>query len=131
MSERFVVVDVARQLNQEEIWIDREGVTHRLVDMPPSYRANVLGFLRRNAQRLQNITAWRILSTFPADGDMSDGVASAFDACMSEMHRPHEAWIEDQPLVRALREMRTTPSWRLKIHNRVWRLLHPNWTPNR
>lgn len=42
-------------LDQDRIWIDKDGVRHRLDTMDPDHRANLIPFLRGNVRTLYSI----------------------------------------------------------------------------
>lgn len=51
-------------LNQTEIWVDRQGVEHRVDDMSVRYKANVIGFLERRASHMvARVLVDRLLQT--------------------------------------------------------------------
>lgn len=78
---------VAALLNQSEVWVNAEGI-HRLDDMDPDHRANLIPFLRGNARTLYGRTL--------ADPDYGPALVSAAEA---------EEWMEQTPLMRRLVEL--------------------------
>jgi hypothetical protein len=54
---------IAAALDQDEVWVNAEGV-HRLEEMDPDHRSNLIPFLRRSAVAL---AAWCDLELSPAE----------------------------------------------------------------
>ncbi len=95
----------SQTLDQAEVWIDKEGVSHRIEDMPGRYALNVYDWLRARHQGI----AWRYASSLWTVR-LPDPDTAAFDdvsdAIEREQHRISEdslAWLLDKPLLRALR----------------------------
>lgn len=88
-------------LNQDCVWVDRHGEEHLLDEMEPSYRANLIPFLRGNVCTLYRL-CHRGVSEL--DGSLSP------QAC--------EEWLVHTPLMRRLLELvRQMPfEERQKIH---------------
>lgn len=93
-------------LYQDRVWVDGQGVTHRLDEMDRHHRANLIPFLRGNANALQRAAEanyWA--SALAMVDDPSDGVADAMDAIEAEFLMPAEDWLESIPLMRRLVEL--------------------------
>jgi hypothetical protein len=116
MAQRFVagapLVPVERSpgrlyydiLDQDEIWRDANGVVHQLVDMAPSYRANVIGFLKRRAEEL--LEGWVRLHYLSGAGPQGELAQDAFDAELTGHAKAQpQDWLEQRPLVRRLRSL--------------------------
>lgn len=78
-------------LDQDEVWVDGAGQSHRLEEMDRHHRANLIPFLRRSAVTLY-IDALRRGVTF-AGHDDREGQSIA------------ESWLEQTPLMRRLVEL--------------------------
>jgi hypothetical protein len=89
-------------LDQEEIWVDGQGVEHQITDMEPRYCANVVRFLLRQAEAIALAEDMAFLSV-----PMPDVDTVAFDSVMFDPDDPHktknpQAWLMDHPLLHAL-----------------------------
>lgn len=85
--------NIIETLQQTEMWYAQDGMPYRLVDMEPSHRFNVLGFLKRRAQNLVGHRNWQDLqSLFGAPDEV-------FDAWMHQIEEPADRWLARQPLV--------------------------------
>lgn len=88
-------------LRQDGVWMDRDGVVHRVEEMSRRYCAVVVRFLERRAALLHDgeCAEWAFLPE-------PNGEQASFDF-HDETDRLHAmdaaAWLDDQPLVRALR----------------------------
>ena len=103
MEETKITLDI---IEQDEIWITRDGRVLRLEDMEPSHRRNTLRMLERRADSY-NILAFRRYFMFPLGGGPSGDMANdAFDQAMDEFIEEHPRdWLSKQPLVRRLRAL--------------------------
>lgn len=82
-------------LHQTEIWIDVAGNRFELATMDRHHRANLIPFLRGNAQTLQRAAAfrhWRSPVAAQHGGD-------------AQFAMPAEDWLEQTPLMRRLVEL--------------------------
>lgn len=91
----------AEILNQDKVWVDRNGMVYQLETMDPHYRSNLIPFLRGNARRLQEIAEDHFYEITLGMGD-SDGVANALASMEASFEAPAEAWLERTPLMRKL-----------------------------
>lgn len=87
MSERAGV-----SVWQDEEWCDIDGQYHRIIDMEPRYRDNVVAFL------------WRQMPVLRLRVEMAD-LMSPFrpDDLDTWSNDPDEEWFDSLPLVEALR----------------------------
>lgn len=117
-------------LDQSEYWVDAHGVRQQLDDMSPSYRANLLNFIRRRAQHFQS-QGWLEYLSAGWPEDPSDGVWSAMVTAEAELDGTPTEWIERTPLVCRLVELERVGPVRLRVHNRLYGLTHPGWRARR
>lgn len=110
-------------LDQDEVWVHGE----RLETMDRHHRANLIPFLRRNAEALQRAAEqdyYRSLLFLATDP--SDGVADAQHAIEAEFEMPAEDWLERRPLMRRLVELeagRPIEQRRLtQLRNRIYEI---------
>ena len=91
-------------LDQDQWWRTRDGATMRLEDMEPEHRANLIKLLRRRAVSYHDAAAFRLACW--ADGEHGDAAHDALESAMreAEQERPTR-WLEEQPLMRRLRQL--------------------------
>lgn len=85
------------------VWVDVVGTPHRVVDMPPDYRVNVLDFLDKNADYFHLMTVRRYLIEV-----MADAAQGAVNPCaVSRLHAVLDVdaatWMANTSVVRALK----------------------------
>lgn len=97
LNGKMSVLDL---LDQDKIWVTREGQTLTLEEMEPSHRRNTLALLRRKAFSLNLLYFTRYFGGYGPSGEMAQ---LAFDHAADEFidQNPKE-WLEEQPLVRRL-----------------------------
>jgi hypothetical protein len=93
-------------LDQKEIWVDRQGVSHKVAEMDPRYAGNVVRFLERQAEGIADRYCFAMLSVPLPDGgtEAYDIVTSDFERTMDEVLDDSRSWLQRTPLVRALTE---------------------------
>lgn len=84
---------------QGEVWVDRESVEHRIVDMEPRYCRNVINFLKRRADRIATAVGVRMITGPQPSGEVANDV---FDAALDELEADPAGWLESTPLLEAL-----------------------------
>jgi hypothetical protein len=97
-------VPITRLLEQRTWWRPRDADPIRLVDMEPSHRHHLLGFLRRNAARYKSAAEWNMFGMMSGPmGPSGDMATDAVEGIMDELidQRP-EVWIDQQPLAKRL-----------------------------
>lgn len=91
MSSRFY---------QDEVWVDAQGVEHKIKKMDPGHVKNVIAMLRRNAEDLalrESLQAYSGVAML--NGEMAiDSVERMADEIAEDPHR----WLESTPLMREL-----------------------------
>lgn len=91
----------ASLLDQTEVWVNADGV-HRIDEMDPNHRANLIPFLRGNArtfQRMAEAAYWGSALAIAADhDDVKADIEASFDT-------DPEQWLEQTPLMRRLVEL--------------------------
>lgn len=97
-------------LSQDEVWIDRAGITHRLQEMDPGHCASVIAYLERRAAPMLRRRLVSYLSGPQPTGEMA---GDAFDREIEEMDRlildgRATDWLWGYPLLPALAR-RTVP----------------------
>ncbi|QOT19282.1 hypothetical protein [Paenarthrobacter sp. YJN-5] len=103
MNENAGVIRL-ETLIQSDHWVDRHGSQHALTDMTQGYLQNVLGYLRDGAARLYELELSRqegLLLIAEIEGWTNGMDASILDRGQAAA----EAWLENTPLVTALRTM--------------------------
>lgn len=93
---------VYERLNDSAQWVDQYGKAWELGRMDPSHRANLLAFLRRNAETYHfTYVAWLLMFLSEPNGDQA---ALDLDRDVEgEMTVSSRVWLERQPLVERLR----------------------------
>lgn len=87
-------------LEQDKIWITREGQTLTLEEMEPRHRRNTLALLRRKALGLNLLYFTRYFGGYGPSGEMAQ---LAFDhATNTFIEQKPKEWLEEQPLVSRL-----------------------------
>jgi len=91
-------------LGQKKVWIDKQGVKHKVKDIDAGYAANIIRFLERRANSIKFATDLAIIEE--VSGPMGPGGDAANDALDAEIDRlwaedPKE-WLHRQPLLVAL-----------------------------
>lgn len=88
-------------LEQDKIWITREGQTLTLEEMEPRHRRNTLALLRRQALSL-NLRYF--MRYFGGPGPSGEVAQYTFESAADEfINQRVDEWIEEQPLVRRLK----------------------------
>lgn len=87
-------------LEQDKIWVTREGQTLTLEEMEPRHRRNTLALLRRKALGLNLRYFMRYFGGPGPSGDM--GSLLYEQAADEFINQKVDEWIEEQPLVRRL-----------------------------
>jgi hypothetical protein len=97
-------MNLARLLNQSEVWTDRHGVDHRLADMEPRYCQNVVGFLLRQADQVAFYVGFALASVGLPDEDTQAylHVTAEIDAETERMLTSPSGWLIEKPLIKAL-----------------------------
>ena len=91
-------------LDQDDFWTTDGGTAIDLELLSDQHRANVIGWLERNAQRLYSFTEWRLFVA--GYQPTSDAASDAVDAAHSEFQALTPAkWLEETPLMKRLREL--------------------------
>lgn len=100
MKNKLSALDL---LDQDKIWVTREGEQMQLEDMEPSHRRRTLAFLARRMHGLHEHLV-RFYLTVP--GPTAEIASHMFEREFSEfMNKPVETWFAEQPLVRRLTEL--------------------------
>lgn len=103
MEETKITLDI---IEQDEIWITRDGRVLRLEDMEPSHRKNTLRMLERRAYSLNTLAFTRYFVSPLGGGPSGDMANDAFDRTMNEFIEEHPRdWLRKQPLVRRLKAL--------------------------
>lgn len=96
------IAELHGRLRQADVWIDARGRGVRVESMDRRHAANAIAFLERHAEALLGVELWALARLPLPYGD------AAGDAADDEMQRLYEAdargWLDDQPLMIALRE---------------------------
>src|SRR5262245_15371328 len=94
-------------LNQDKIWIDRQGVKHEVHKMDSNYRENILRFLLHRAEPLfwayafgEAIHIDAIEAAFGPPDDFD--IPSVLDEYEQVRVFNYEKWLKTTPLMRAL-----------------------------
>lgn len=98
-AERVTAVEL---LGQGEIWVDSQGVTHKIDEMEPRYLQHVRAFLLRNGRALAEQAYARVAFGPQPSGDMA---CDAVDAILRELEEATlnpEPWLERSALIQAL-----------------------------
>ena len=112
-------------LEQDQVWRDGMGRTHKLTELTTSHLNNIESFLRRKGEYLRikwcDLQHRRHFATAPTvighvDGkdilgserpifsDDGGNLDAAHEGWMrSELERPFDAWLADRPLIKAIR----------------------------
>lgn len=87
-------------------WVDITGTPHRIVDMTPDYRLNVLAFLELNAPYFHLMTIRRRL--LEVYGDLADGILDPQDLqrVQALIELDPTAWITTTSIALALKNPR-------------------------
>jgi hypothetical protein len=89
---------------QDEIWVDKHGISHKIDDMSEHYIRNVINFLHRRARRIQDYHCMVAMEVYYSH----DGGDMANDALYSEMHYTCDTdpnqWLDETPLLMKLHE---------------------------
>lgn len=97
LNGKMSVLDL---LDQDKIWVTREGQTLTLEEMEPSHRRNTLALLRRKAFSLNLLYFTRY---FGGPGPNGDIAQSTFERATDEfIDQDPKKWLEEQPLVSRL-----------------------------
>lgn len=100
MGETKITLDI---IEQDKIWITRDGRALRLEDMDPTHKKNVLRLLRSHAVMLNLRQFTRY---FVVDGPNGEVAQSIFERTMEAFIRQDlDEWFAEQPLVRRLRAL--------------------------
>jgi hypothetical protein len=96
-------------LEQDRVWIDRDGTVHRLEDMTHEYRAAVLALLRDCASQVWIVyhacSLMRLVEDVALRGSIpGELLASDLGVVPTHMMQP-DVWLDSTPLVRALRRL--------------------------
>lgn len=91
-------------LGQDEVWQTRDGSVVPVESLSPEHRTNLLGWLHRRARGLQLAEQMRFCSMpMPAPHTVAfDIVMEGLDEALA---MPPGEWLEEQALVRRLREL--------------------------
>ena len=92
-----------RVLDQATYWVDVSGAPHRLCDMSPDYRANVLALLRHGAVYFHLMTIRRLLIELYADLDAGRTDPTALRRLPVVLGAEATVWLDATPLVQALK----------------------------
>lgn len=96
-KSKMSVIDL---LEQDKIWITREGQMLTLEEMEPRHRRNTLALLRRSALGLNFRYFMRYFGGPGPNGDMG---SLLYERAADEfIDQKVDEWIEEQPLVRRL-----------------------------
>lgn len=92
-------------LDQVETWTDATGVEHRLAEMDASYCRNVAAFLERRAPELTDLAALQLLrASLPGEATQAYlSVTKSLDDELDRLASDPVGWLNDKPLLRALR----------------------------
>lgn len=100
MEETRITLDI---IEQDKIWITRDGQTLCVEDMGLIHKKNVLRMLRSHAARLN---MWQFTRYFGGDGPNGEVAQSCFEREMDTfIHQDLDEWFAEQPLVRRLRTL--------------------------
>lgn len=96
------------QLYQDKTWLDAYGRRRNLEDMPRGHRRNLLALLERQAPRLHDLAATRMMS---AAGPSGEAACDAFEDAVEQHDKliPGE-WLAGLALVKRLRELEKEPA---------------------
>lgn len=108
---------VLRLLAQDKVWTDNSGTEHKIVSMDHRYRSNVENFLLRRAKNLAVSVSMEYLRMPMPDvySEAFDSISSEIEHEMDEATTDPEKWLNEQPLLKALRT---------GCPERVWRHRH-------
>ena len=90
---------------QHQVWVDYWGNEHEIETMPLEYVRNVIGFCRRQAWRIlvfAFLDALEACITARADEGEANAAVAELEALVEASSDPG-AWLEQTPLLRALR----------------------------
>lgn len=93
-------------LDQGETWTDAAGVVHRIANMEPRYCLNVVAFLRRRVDEITFTVGFSLARIgLPDEATQAYlSVTSAIDAEYERMTADPIGWLNDKPLIKALRQ---------------------------
>lgn len=91
-----------RVLDQATYWVDVAGAPHRLSEMSPDYRVNVLAFLRDGVDYYHLMTIRRLLIELYADLAAGCTDPPALRRLPALLEAEPTAWLDATPLVQAL-----------------------------
>lgn len=124
---------------QQDVWLDKAGVVHRLDEMDPDHRANLIPFLRRSASEMHKIALVRAARRL-ADDALS-GTSRWERGVNAELWEGSlwltpEQFMESCPLMVRLKHLEAqrraddpAAALRTKFRNIVYRLRHPEFVP--
>lgn len=96
---------VERLFSQNEIWIDKNKIEHRLDDMPLSYLCAVQKFIENRVVgyrfAIGNYIALSLVM-FDASDHVADEILAGVEV---DDERPDAEWLADQPLYRRISEL--------------------------
>lgn len=92
-------------LNQDTTWTDASGTVHQIADMEPRYCRNVVAFLERRVDQIAILRSLSMTRTRLPDEDTQAylDVTGSIDREYERMADDPLAWLNDQPLLKALR----------------------------
>ena len=92
-------------LSQGTTWTDATGAVHQIADMEPPYCRNVVAFLERRVDEITFALGLSMARTCLPDEDTQAylDVTASIDREYERMADNPLAWLNDQPLLKALR----------------------------
>lgn len=96
---------------QYQVWIDIHGSEHEIESMPPDYVRNVIAFCQLRATRIRQLVEFDQLAEVLAllIRGQSEAAAALHTELTDRRPIPDEDWLEQTPLLRALRRRLDTP----------------------
>lgn len=93
--------EARKRLLNDEIWVDRQGVKHRVKDLEPNHANNIIKMFERIANALhQGACAEFTLSECPFGGEMATD--SWYQMADETFEMSPMEWLIEQPLYKAL-----------------------------
>lgn len=101
MREAKITLDI---IEQDKVWITRDGRVLRLEEMEPTHRRNTLRLLERKKTQLNLIAFWRYFGS--VDGPNGEVAQSCFEREMDRfIYQDLDEWFAQQPLICRLRTL--------------------------
>jgi hypothetical protein len=91
-------------LHQDEVWTDKAGAKHLIIDMDGRYRHNCEALLLRNAKQTSRAYSLDLAFMPMPNGEMAcDAIEAEIDREDAEIAADPVAWLREQRLLKALR----------------------------